>query len=155
MPAQSPTLSPTRSAMTAGFLGSSSGIPASTLPTKSAPTSAAFVKMPPPTRMKSARSVPPKPKPSKASGAAMPRMINMIVPPSKPRPSVNIPVMVPARYAIRSASPNDLLEAAATRTFPSMAIRIPSCPTVREKPAPIIKAIARAMPIIRRTESGL
>ena len=43
---QSPTLSPTRSAITAGFRGSSSGIPASTLPTKSAPTSAALVKMP-------------------------------------------------------------------------------------------------------------
>jgi len=42
-PAQSPTLSPTRSAITAGFLGSSSGIPTSTFPIKSAPTSAAFV----------------------------------------------------------------------------------------------------------------
>ena len=48
IPAQSPTLSPTLSAITAGFLGSSSGIPASTLPTKSAPTSAPFVKIPPP-----------------------------------------------------------------------------------------------------------
>ena len=37
IPAQSPTLSPTLSAMTAGFRGSSSGIPASTLPTRSAP----------------------------------------------------------------------------------------------------------------------
>ena len=43
IPAQSPTLSPTLSAMTAGFLGSSSGIPASVFPTRSAPTSAAFV----------------------------------------------------------------------------------------------------------------
>ena len=43
MPATSPTLSPTLSAITAGFLGSSSGIPASTLPTRSAPTSAALV----------------------------------------------------------------------------------------------------------------
>jgi hypothetical protein len=49
IPATSPTLSPTLSAITAGFLGSSSGIPASTLPTKSAPTSALFVKIPPPT----------------------------------------------------------------------------------------------------------
>ncbi len=49
MPATSPTLSPTLSAIVAGFLGSSSGIPASTLPTRSAPTSAAFVKIPPPT----------------------------------------------------------------------------------------------------------
>ena len=42
-PAQSPTLSPTKSAITAGFLGSSSGIPYSILPIKSAPTSAALV----------------------------------------------------------------------------------------------------------------
>ena len=41
-------MSPTLSAITAGFLGSSSGIPASTLPTKSAPTSAPLVKIPPP-----------------------------------------------------------------------------------------------------------
>ena len=41
-PAQSPTLSPTRSAITAGLRGSSSGMPASTLPTRSAPTSAAL-----------------------------------------------------------------------------------------------------------------
>src|SRR5436305_9295868 len=50
MPAQSPTLSPTLSAMVAGLRGSSSGIPASTLPTRSAPTSAPLVKMPPPRR---------------------------------------------------------------------------------------------------------
>jgi len=43
MPAQSPTLSPTLSAMTAALRGSSSGMPASTLPTRSAPTSAALV----------------------------------------------------------------------------------------------------------------
>ncbi len=43
MPAQSPTLSPTLSAITAGLRGSSSGMPASILPTRSAPTSAAFV----------------------------------------------------------------------------------------------------------------
>ena len=35
-----PTLSPTLSAITAGLRGSSSGMPASTLPTRSAPTSA-------------------------------------------------------------------------------------------------------------------
>ena len=43
IPATSPTLSPTLSAIVAGLRTSSSGIPASTLPTKSAPTSAAFV----------------------------------------------------------------------------------------------------------------
>ena len=52
IPAQSPTLSPTLSAITAGFLGSSSGMPASTFPTKSAPTSAPLVKIPPPSLAK-------------------------------------------------------------------------------------------------------
>src|SRR6476659_1384364 len=52
MPAQSPTLSPTLSAMVAGLRGSSSGMPASTLPTRSPPTSAPLVKMPPPSRAK-------------------------------------------------------------------------------------------------------
>ena len=43
IPAMSPTLSPTLSAMTAGLRGSSSGMSFSTLPTRSAPTSAALV----------------------------------------------------------------------------------------------------------------
>ena len=63
MPAQSPTLSPTLSAITAGFRGSSSGIPASTLPTKSAPTSAPLVNIPPPRRAKIEISEEPKAKP--------------------------------------------------------------------------------------------
>ena len=43
MPATSPTLSPTLSAIVAGFFGSSSSRPWTTFPTRSAPTSAAFV----------------------------------------------------------------------------------------------------------------
>ena len=66
IPATSPTLSPTLSAITPGFLGSSSGIPASILPTKSAPTSALFVKMPPPTLENKATTDAPIPKPSNA-----------------------------------------------------------------------------------------
>ncbi len=77
MPAQSPTLSPTLSAMVAAFLGSSSGIPASTLPTRSAPTSAALVKMPPPTRMNRARSEAPKPKPISTAVAVFWKMNTM------------------------------------------------------------------------------
>ncbi len=64
MPAQSPTLSPTLSAITAGLRGSSSGIPASTLPTRSAPTSAPLVKMPPPSRAKIEISDPPNARPT-------------------------------------------------------------------------------------------
>ena len=64
IPATSPTLSPTLSAITPGFLGSSSGIPASILPTRSAPTSALFVKIPPPTLEKRATTDAPIAKPS-------------------------------------------------------------------------------------------
>ena len=71
MPAQSPTLSPTLSAITAGLRGSSSGMPASILPTRSAPTSAALVKMPPPRRANTEISEPPKPSPISASTALL------------------------------------------------------------------------------------
>ena len=67
IPATSPTLSPTLSAMTAGLRGSSSGIPCSTFPTRSAPTSAALVKIPPPTRPNNAIEEPPRPKPAMTS----------------------------------------------------------------------------------------
>ncbi len=70
IPAQSPTLSPTLSAMVAALRGSSSGMPCSTLPTRSAPTSAALVKIPPPTRMNIAISAAPRPKPSSTFGAS-------------------------------------------------------------------------------------
>jgi hypothetical protein len=43
IPAISPTLSPTLSAIVAGFFGESYGKSFSTFPTRSAPTSAAFV----------------------------------------------------------------------------------------------------------------
>ena len=70
MPAQSPTLSPTLSAITAGLRGSSSGMPASIFPTRSAPTSAALVKMPPPSLANTEISEPPKPRPTRASIAS-------------------------------------------------------------------------------------
>ena len=75
IPAQSPTLSPTLSAMTAGLRGSSSGMPASTLPTRSAPTSAPLVKMPPPRRAKTEISEPPKARPTSGltASASSPR----------------------------------------------------------------------------------
>ena len=70
MPAQSPTLSPTLSAITAGLRGSSSGMPASTLPTRSAPTSAPLVKMPPPRRAKIEISEAPNARPSSGLSVA-------------------------------------------------------------------------------------
>ena len=61
IPAISPTLSPTLSAMTPGFLGSSSGRPSMTFPARSLPTSAALVYIPPPTLPKRATVEPPRP----------------------------------------------------------------------------------------------
>ncbi len=99
MPAQSPTLSPTLSAMVAGLRGSSSGMPASTLPTRSAPTSAALVKMPPPTRRNRARSEPPKPKPMRMAELVFWKIMMITVAPSRPRPTVNMPATPPVRNA--------------------------------------------------------
>jgi hypothetical protein len=99
MPAQSPTLSPTLSAMVAGLRGSSSGMPASTLPTRSAPTSAALVKMPPPTRRNRASSEPPKPKPTRMAEAVFWKTMTMTVAPSRPRPAVARPTEPPVRKA--------------------------------------------------------
>src|SRR4026208_754952 len=50
MPAQSPTLSPTLSAITAGLRGSSSGMPHHIFPTRAAPTAGGFGGDPPPRR---------------------------------------------------------------------------------------------------------
>ena len=97
MPAQSPTLSPTLSAMVAALRGSSSGMPASTLPTRSAPTSAALVKIPPPTRMNRASSEAPKAKPMRTEVAVFWKMSTMTVAPSRPRPTQRSPVMAPVR----------------------------------------------------------
>ena len=74
IPAQSPTLSPTLSAITAGFLGSSSGISFSTLPTRSAPTSAPLVKMPPPSLAKIEINEEPKPKATSGSINSLPSL---------------------------------------------------------------------------------
>ena len=62
--------------MTAGFLGSSSGMPASTFPTKSAPTSAPFVKIPPPSRAKIEISEAPKPRATNAFTISLSSTLN-------------------------------------------------------------------------------
>ena len=145
MPAQSPTLSPTLSAMVAALRGSSSGIPASTLPTRSAPTSAALVKMPPPTRMNRASSDAPKAKPMRTAVAEFWKMSTMAVAPARPRPTQSMPVTAPVRKATRSAlaMPPPCDAAAAVRTLPRTAIDIPMKPVRPEKAAPKRKQMTR------------
>ncbi|CAB4670779.1 unannotated protein [freshwater metagenome] len=126
IPAQSPTLSPTLSAIVAGLRGSSSGIPASTFPTRSAPTSAAFVKIPPPTRKNNARSDPPKPNPTRMTLDVFWKIMMIAVAPLSPRPTVNIPATPPVRNAtVRASGIEPVRAAAAVRTFPRVANVIP------------------------------
>ena len=145
MPAQSPTLSPTLSAMVAALRGSSSGMPASTLPTRSAPTSAALVKMPPPTRMKRARRDAPKAKPMSTAVAEFWKMRTMAVAPTRPRPTQSMPVTAPVRKATRRASfmPPPREAAAAVRTLPRTAMLMPMKPVSPEKAAPKRKQMTR------------
>ena len=146
MPAQSPTLSPTLSAMVAALRGSSSGMFCSTLPTRSAPTSAALVKMPPPTRMNMARSAAPKPKPSSTCGASCLNSSTTTLAPSRPRPTVSMPTIAPVRKPMFIAgSRPDSLAAAATRRLAFTASDMPRYPTVAEKPAPTRKKTDRPM----------
>ena len=54
-----------------------------------------------------------------------------------------MPVMVPVRYASRIAVPKFVRAAAATRTLPAVASRIPVNPTAAENSAPIRNATPR------------
>src|SRR2546421_3761616 len=147
MPAQSPTLSPTLSAMVAGLRGSSSGMPASTLPTRSAPTSAALVKMPPPTRRNRASNEPPNPKPTRMAEAVFWKMAMMTVAPKRPRPTVNMPAMPPVRKAtLRAAGSDPDLAAAAVRTLPLVASVMPMKPVRPDITQPAMNASVRAVP---------
>jgi hypothetical protein len=101
-------------------------MPASTLPTRSAPTSAALVKMPPPTRRKSARSEPPKPKPTRMTLEEFWNTMMMAVAPMRPRPTVNMPATPPVRKAtVRAFGIEFVRAAAAVRTLPRVARVMP------------------------------
>ncbi len=147
MPAQSPTLSPTLSAIVAGLRGSSSGMPASTLPTRSAPTSAAFVKMPPPTRRNRASSEPPKPNPTRIAELVFWNTMMISVAPRRPRPTVNMPATPPVRKAMVSAfGMLPVRAAAAVRTLPRVASVMPMKPVRPDARQPSRKATVRHVP---------
>ena len=152
MPATSPTLSPTLSAMTAGLRGSSSGMPASILPTRSAPTSADLVKMPPPTLAKSAMDEAPMAKPLMTSGSGQRRKKRPR--PRMPRAAMVSPMTEPPKKAMASALSRPLLRAAsAVRTLALVAAFMPMKPASIEHSAPDTKAraVRGPMAIDRRT----
>jgi hypothetical protein len=122
-------------------------MPASTLPTRSAPTSAALVKMPPPTRRNRASSDPPNPKPTRMADDVFWKMAMMSVAPSRPRPTVNIPAMPPVRKATSSARGSDPERAAAAvRTLPRVASVIPMKPVRPDMRQPATNASVRNRP---------
>ena len=142
MPAQSPTLSPTLSAITAGLRGSSSGMPASTLPTRSAPTSAPFVKMPPPSRAKIEISDEPKAKPRSGLSVAESTLVPPLryqknaPTPMRPRPTTSIPVIAPPLNATSSAGPMPFVAACAVRTLARTEMFMPMKPHAPDRTAP-------------------
>ncbi len=93
MPATSPTLSPTLSATVAGLRGSSSGMPCSILPTRSAPTSAALVYMPPPTLANRAMEDAPNPNPATTLMSLNIQYITVM--PMRPMPTTETPMTAP------------------------------------------------------------
>src|SRR5699024_10306053 len=154
-PAQSPTLSPTLSAMVAALRGSSSGMFCSTLPTRSAPTSAALVKIPPPTRMNIATMAAPKPKPSRTSDASLRNSSTTAPAPSRPKPIVAIPTQAPVRTAmIMAGSRPAPRAAAATRRLARTASHLPRYPLRAPNPAPTRNATDREQRSSRSRHGG-
>ena len=155
MPAQSPTLSPTLSAMVAGLRGSSSGIPASTLPTMSPPTSAPLVKMPPPRRANIEISDAPKLVATSASitsrdvgsrCSVLVKKMKYSVTPRRPNPATSKPVIAPALKASSNPPAKDLVAACATRTLARTDTFMPRKPARPERIAPIAKPTADFQP---------
>ena len=139
MPATSPTLSPTLSAIVAGLRGSSSGMPASTLPTRSAPTSAALVKMPPPTRAKSAAQLAPMPNMtivfamvSASQRKPYSSIRNQTDTSSMPSPTTVKPMTEPEDMATRRPRLRLSFAALAVRALAVVAMRIPTKPAMQE-----------------------
>ena len=139
----------------AGFLGSSSGIPASTFPTKSAPTSAALVYIPPPTRAKSACVLAPIPN----VNIVVVIIHNLAVDvfsctginqsnnkyhkdiSKRPRPTTTSPITAPLLKATFNPLFNDSRAAFAVRADAYVAVFIPKKPDNPEKKPPVKNAI--------------
>ena len=149
MPAQSPTLSPTLSAMVAALRGSSSGMPASTLPTMSPPTSAPLVKMPPPRRAKIEIRLAPKPRATSESTTSRPVASPGRGPgsgrrsspprPIRAKPATSMPVMAPEVKARFMPFARLSLAAWAVRTLARTEISMPAKPAAPDSTAPMRK----------------
>ena len=122
-------------------------MPASTLPTRSAPTSAALVKIPPPTLANRAIDEAPIPKVSIAE--VMPeasrlntyfKSVNQIEMSSRPKPTTVKPITEPAEKATLRPLFSPVRQALAVRALAAVAIFMPTKPDRPEKKPPVTKA---------------
>ncbi len=123
-------MSPTASAIDAGFRGSSSGKEYSTLPTKSAATSAVFVYIPPPALANSAIEDAPNENPKIISGSPK-KKYNAQTPPSA-APTTIKPITAPAKNETLNAGASPLVDACAVFALASTPTRIPNHPAQAE-----------------------
>src|SRR5215204_5656306 len=138
MPAASPTLSPTLSAIVAGFLGSSSGMPASTFPTRSAPKSAAFVKMPPPALMNNEMRLAPIPTPAIIRGSGYTKKSTVI--PINAIAGTDRPTVAPPLNAEANAGPRPFPVACAALGAALTVILSEMRPAIPDSAAPTANA---------------
>ena len=138
-------------------------MPASTLPTKSAPTSAALVKMPPPSRAKMEMRLAPKASAtrlsitSRSSGAwpAGPvRYQKKVLIASKARPATSMPVIAPARKATVRPLCSVPRDASAVRTLARTEMFMPMKPAAPDRIAPIKNPTAEVIPRKRKTRTA-
>jgi hypothetical protein len=166
IPAVSPAQSPTRSAMVAGLRGSSSGISDSTLPTRSAPMSAALLKMPPPTRAKRAMLLAPIANPltisansrkrisSYTPGRRIPNRKSSPVPTTATEATAS-PATAPPLNAVRSAAGSPGYRAAsAVRTLARTAAKSPENAASMAQTAPPTNAAAVRTPAATNSSSA-
>ena len=129
-------MSPTLSAITAGFLGSSSGIPSSTFPVKSAAISAVFVKIPPPAFANNASELAPKLNANTISGFPVKRY-NIAAPISEV-PTTAIPITAPPLNPHINDFSKLFLAVVAVFTFAIVAMLIPIYPAKPDNTEPKI-----------------
>ena len=104
------------------------------MPTRSEPTSAALVKIPPPTRANRAMELAPNPNPATAPMSW--KITYRMVTPSRPMPTTVTPITVPLEKAIRNAGFNPRIAAAAVRMLARTATFIPTNPARPEQIVP-------------------
>ena len=127
-------------------------MPASTFPTRSAPTSAPLVKIPPPSLAKIDIREAPKPKATKGSINSRPvapkqiKVRKVPVTANKARPATNIPVTAPDLKARLNPEPNPLLAAWAVRTLALTETFMPIYPVAADNTAPTKNAAATEIP---------